>query len=302
MRRVIRRLTYHSREYRESRRRDPIELGQKLIEILVPEEVLRVLRVCDPHCRVELEDILEVEGRVDEAGLPLGRCLVQVVSGEELGGVWRAGRREGLGGVTGPGLEQRGLRSIRGYYQAGQLQGPGQVSLLDGSEFQCNFVSSRAEGGVVSSFTRTETELDQETCSPHHVTTGPIIGAFRRGILSGPVWVSQLGGGWLHGVPDHRGEMTGDEIMYIYPDLTTVLCGSFTRGVMVRAFHTRLADIGKYKSPHHSHSLSVSCRLHRRRWDSPGGGEQEAGWWGDLQSQPGLQSLHVGLPTTGRPL
>ena len=37
------------------------------------------------------------------------------------------GRREGLGGVTGPGLERRGLRNIRGYYRAGRLEGPGQA-------------------------------------------------------------------------------------------------------------------------------------------------------------------------------
>ena len=109
-----------------------------------------------------------------------------------------------------------------------------------------NFVSGRAEGGAVSSFSRTESELDCETCSPHHVTTGPTIGNFSRGKLSGPVWISQLGGGWLHGVVDHRGEMTGQQIMYIYPDLNTVLWGEFSRGLMVRAVHTRLADVGKY--------------------------------------------------------
>ena len=37
--------------------------------------------------------------------------------------------------------------------------------------------------------------------------------------------------------------MTGEQIMYIYPDLTTVLWGSFNRGLMVRAVHTRLADV-----------------------------------------------------------
>lgn len=205
-----------------------------------------MLGVCDPHCQLEVEDISLVEGRVDCAGLPLGRCLVQLRCGGQVCGVWRAGRREGLGSVTGPSLEARGVRSIRGYYQAGRLEGPGQVRMLDGSEFQVNFVRSRAEGGVVSSFSRTESSLDGETCSGDHVTTGPIIGSFRRGLLSGPVWLSQLGGGWLHGVPDQRGEMTGEEVMYIYPDLNTVLWGSFTKGVMVRAVHTRLADVGKY--------------------------------------------------------
>ena len=86
----------------------------------------------------------------------------------------------------------------------------------------------------------------QDTTSADLTTTGPIIGFFSRGVLSGPVWISQLGGGWLHGVADQRGEMTGDQIMYIYPDLATVLWGSFDRGVMVRAVHTTLADVGKY--------------------------------------------------------
>ena len=206
-----------------------------------------VLRVCDPHCRLELEDLLAVEGRLDEAGLPLGRCLVQLVSGAELGGVWRDGLREGPGSVTGGrGLERRGLRSIRGYYQGGLLQGPAQVTRLDGEDFQVNFVRGRAEGGLVSSVSRTEREVDGETCSGGLVRTGPTIGTFRRGLLSGPVWLSQLGGGWLHGLADTRGEMTGDQIMFIYPDLTTVLWGSFTRGVMVRAVTTRLVDVGKY--------------------------------------------------------
>ena len=55
--------------------------------------------------------------------------------------------------------------------------------------------------------------------------------------------MSLLGGGWLHGVPDEKGEMSGQEMMYVYPDLTTVLWGTFTRGVMVRAVPGTVADI-----------------------------------------------------------
>ena len=45
----------------------------------------------DPHCLLSPADIRTVDGRLDEAGLPLGRCLVSLQSGEELSGVWRAG-------------------------------------------------------------------------------------------------------------------------------------------------------------------------------------------------------------------
>ena len=52
-----------------------------------------------------------------------------------------------------------------GHYQGGVLSGRGQVRLLDGSHFQTEFVAGLAQGGVVTSFTRTETDLDQAETS-----------------------------------------------------------------------------------------------------------------------------------------
>ena len=77
-------------------------------------------RVGDPLSRLEVEDILSVEGRRDPEGRPLGRCLVLLRTGDELGGVWRSGVREGLGTVRGPSLEERGIRSIRGKEWGGE--------------------------------------------------------------------------------------------------------------------------------------------------------------------------------------
>ena len=71
-------------------------------------------RLGDPLSRLSVEDILSVEGRRDPEGRPLGRCLVLLRTGDEVGGVWRDGVREGLGTVRGPSLEERGIRSIRG--------------------------------------------------------------------------------------------------------------------------------------------------------------------------------------------
>ena len=77
--------------------------------------------------------------------------------------------------------------------------------------------------------------------------------------MTGHVWWAVLGGGWLHGQVgtcytwlvtrrtaqvDSRGELSGDHLMYIYPDLATVLCGSFSRGVMEDARATTVQDIG----------------------------------------------------------
>ena len=111
---------------------------------------------------------------------------------------------------------------------------------------ETQFVRSLASGPVVTSFTRTESDLDQDTLRGDLVTSGPLIGHYTRGVLTGPVWLSTLGGGWLHGVPNHRGDLTGSQVIYIYPDLTNVLWGTFRAGVMVSAVHSVLADIGKH--------------------------------------------------------
>ena len=69
---------------------------------------------------------------------------------------------------------------------------------------------------------------------------------FSRGKMTGHVWWSVLGGGWIHGPVDtETGEVTGDELMYIYPNMEHVLYGTFRRGAMVRAEPTTVADIGE---------------------------------------------------------
>ena len=64
---------------------------------------------------------------------------------------------------------------------------------------------------------------------------------------------------------DSRGELSGDQLMYIYPDLTTVLCGSFSRGVMEDARATTVQDIGGWiesvktlKNEHFKHRKSMN--------------------------------------------
>ena len=42
-----------------------------------------------------------------------------------------------------------------------------------------------------------------------------------------------LGGGWLHGKVDELGHLTGDDMMYNYPDPSICLYGTFVKGVMV---------------------------------------------------------------------
>ena len=178
--------------------------------------------------------------------MPYGKCSVTLNNGDELYGSWRHNKREGFGNVTGLGMEARGIKVVQGYYSNGLIQGRGHVKLTNGGQFECNFVDSLVDGYVVSTFTRTVGDLDQETCNENHIVTGPFIAKFSRGLMIGHVWWSVLGGGWLHGEVDSlSGEMTGDELMYIYPDMVNVLYGKFTCGNMTKAQHTTIADVGK---------------------------------------------------------
>ena len=65
------------------------------------------------------------------------------------------------------------------------------------------------------------------------------IAVFKDGVPSGYCWKGLLGGAWVVGYADENGELTGDDIAYIYPDFKTAFVGKFEKGIMVR-LHTRL--------------------------------------------------------------
>ena len=83
-------------------------------------------RVGDPFTN-NLPDIRSVEGRLDKEDRAHGHCLVTLTTGDEIGGSWRNGRREGLCTTTGPSLEQRGIESIRGRQTSPWLRGGGVI-------------------------------------------------------------------------------------------------------------------------------------------------------------------------------
>ena len=209
--------------------------------------------LCDPFDHVDVEKIASVEGKTDKSGLPQGKCLVSLDTGDDLYGSWRRGAREGFGNSYGPTFESRGIRLIQGYYVGGLLQGPGHVKMINGCEFECNFVSGAVDGFVVSKFVRSLTDLDQDTCSRSHVVTGPFIAQFSGGRMVGHVWWSVLGGGWLHGHVDTRGQLSGDTCMYIYPDMRTVLLGAFHQSSMIRARSAAVEDVGELMRQKHDY-------------------------------------------------
>ena len=58
------------------------------------------------------------------------------------------------------------------------------------------------------------------------------VGHYRSGRPFGPCWQYREGGGFLYGSPDASGKFTGDQLAFIYPDLSTALVGRFVDGVM----------------------------------------------------------------------
>ena len=58
------------------------------------------------------------------------------------------------------------------------------------------------DGYVVSSFNKSTGDLEKISAGTDFKTTGPFIGKYSLGKLTGPIWMSSLGGGWIHGVVD----------------------------------------------------------------------------------------------------
>ena len=59
------------------------------------------------------------------------------------------------------------------------------------------------------------------------------LGQYRHGRCVGQCWQWCEGGGWLTGQVDTRGAMTGDNVAFVYPDLSTCLHGQYDNGVAV---------------------------------------------------------------------
>ena len=69
-------------------------------------------------------------------------------------------------------------------------------------------------------------------------------GTFKNGQIFDDFWVGMQNGGFLHGKADKNGLLSGENIMYVYPDGETTFKGTFKNRIMKSAYHV---DIKKYK-------------------------------------------------------
>ena len=67
--------------------------------------------------------------------------------------------------------------------------------------------------------------------------------ALISGLPHGPCWIAREGQGWLHGEVDNRGRMTGDNISFVYPDLSTCLLGTFHEEQLVSGSPSQVSQV-----------------------------------------------------------
>ena len=75
-----------------------------------------------------------------------------------------------------------------------------------------------------------------------------------HGVRYGWVYEGLLGGGYLVGQVDTNGDMSGDDIAYIYPDFRTAIRGQFVDGEMISGRECRvisgvISDDGSFIIP-----------------------------------------------------
>ena len=86
--------------------------------------------------------------------------------------------------------------------------------------------------GVVQIFGKVANDK-VSTCSDSTQKSLAFVGRYADGIPVGPCWQGLIGGSWLHGIVNPRGEFTGKQIAYIYQDLELAMVGDFENGKMV---------------------------------------------------------------------
>ena len=70
------------------------------------------------------------------------------------------------------------------------------------------------------------------------------MGYFKNGQAVGNFWIGLANNGFLHGVVDKYGHITGENICFIYPDGITALCGIFENTYMKNAKHVEISEYG----------------------------------------------------------
>ena len=155
-----------------------------------------------------------------------------------------------------------GIRSAAGKFSEGKLEGEATVTYVDGSFMKANFRRGVLHGLARLDLFNRGSKLDGEAnvfeflsirkfrckfglcdffdrdswSQPRHLWE---ISWYESGIRVGTAWEFQIGGGCVVGKVDHKGDLTGTEVAYIYPDKFTMIVGEFEKGGLVEGKESR---------------------------------------------------------------
>ena len=161
-------------------------------------------------------------GGVGRDGLPHGRGSMHWENSVRFEGRFSQGRRIGRGTLYfGDGSY------LTGRYSDDTLNGIGHYVFGDGSELVGMFVEGEMNGLV-------------RRYSPEGELT--FYGEYRGNLPDGEVCSYDEWGGMVCGGVNERGELTGDNISYVYPDRKHALTGLFREGRLVRATPSLVGD------------------------------------------------------------
>ena len=186
----------------------------------------------------EVEDRPIYYGKRNSEGFPQGRgTLKWANSGNRFEGRFIDGSKEGRGcfyfsdGST-----------LSGSYRGDQLEGETLYTHADGGYMIAEYQNGEMEGPFTE-----------------HAPDGSVVsrGTHKGGHRSGVLQTFDEFGGSMIGTVDSKGRLTGDDIIYIYPDKETVLIGRFEDGQLMRGQAAKLEDTGMNKAAINSGELKL---------------------------------------------
>jgi len=134
------------------------------------------------------------------------------------------------------------IQSVKSNFVNGQANGPSLIIYSDGSYAKANFENGALNGYFIKHWCRFGScdLLDLEAWRvPKFLKE---ISYFHNGHRIGVAIDFRIGGGFVVGVVDTEGELTGHDISYVFPDMETMLVGEFKKGLLSSGLEAELVD------------------------------------------------------------
>eukprot|EP00092_Neocalanus_flemingeri_P001183 GFUD01001260.1.p1 GENE.GFUD01001260.1~~GFUD01001260.1.p1 ORF type:complete len:494 (+),score=107.84 GFUD01001260.1:94-1575(+) len=192
----------------------------------LPSSVSKEAERFDPMTDVD-DEFYTYTGGKDADQECHGNGVLEYDEGTYLSGTWTHGKREGYFRFD-TANKNSSINYMEGNYKDDELYGKVRIQLRDETWMEGFFKNS-----VLHGFCRYFDKQKQLT----------FIGMHRNGKPFGTCWKIMKGGGYVVGRVNEDGQLSGNEISYIFPDLETALVGTFEDAVLKEAKSTKLSDV-----------------------------------------------------------